>query len=131
MPTNVPQLKNRAGYAHKLKYEDKIMSTENTINEASNPACFLGAVGSSTVLKKYKSCANCRCYEFAGYKKENWCTLGFPLEKLIVPINIRNRQQNDVDSWEHKPKYGCLQKQYYGSKKIDWSEASKVAQSLW
>ena len=102
-----------------------------TDRKPQQPLFAIPVVGSSTELKQYKSCANCRCYEFAGFRKENWCMLGFPLEKLDRPINIRNRQQNDVDSWEHKPKYGCVQKQYYGSKKVDWNEASKIAQSLW
>ena len=29
------------------------MSTENTINEATNPACFLGAVSGSSIQEKY------------------------------------------------------------------------------
>lgn len=78
-------------------------------------------------LKQYKSCANCTSYEFATNKKENWCVFGFPLEKLREPKFIKNRQQNDVDCWEHKPKFGCVQKQYYGSKKISLIDVHKIS----
>ena len=45
---NGRQLNEVADYTTKLNLKNIIMSTENTINEATNPACFLGAVRVST-----------------------------------------------------------------------------------
>lgn len=46
------------------------MSTENTINEATNPACFLGAVSGSSS----KECQNCLYYNVVktACKHPNW-----------------------------------------------------------
>lgn len=81
-------------------------------------------------LKQYKSCADCYHYEFASRYDEGYCTLGFPLEKLAEPVVRTARFGHDTLFFEHKPKFGCVQKDYHGSPKFDFMEAIKTAQKL-
>ncbi len=83
-------------------------------------------------LKKYKSCADCRSYEFGRLYVEGFCSLGFPLKKLESPITrsvVIGDPNNDLD-YDHKPKFGCVQKNYYGHPKFDFDEARKIASTL-
>jgi len=81
-------------------------------------------------LKQYKSCADCYRYEFGTLRQENYCTNGFPLEKLDEPVHRRNMTLNDILSFEHKPKYGCSQKMYPNHPPFDRKEAYQVASDL-
>jgi hypothetical protein len=81
-------------------------------------------------LKQYKSCADCYAYELGAYGKEGFCILGFPLEKLTTPVVRTNMQLNDELFFEHKPKHGCVQKQYPRAPKFDTLKAREIAQTL-
>lgn len=81
-------------------------------------------------LKQYKSCADCYTYELPGLDREGFCTLGFPLTKLKEFITRTARHGQDTIFFDHKPKYGCVQKGYYGAPKFDSEEARRIAQLL-
>ena len=82
-------------------------------------------------LKQYKSCADCYRYEFGSTMSESYCTLGFPLEKLDEPVFRTNMTMNDTLAFEHKPKFGCVQKMYSRAKPFDVEEARDIADKLW
>ena len=82
----------------------------------------------NVVLKtKYKSCANCYLYQL--YPQDS-CLAGYPLEKLKQDHVIGHRYGVDTFHIPHKPKYGCLGKETFGSKKHAIEEHIKIAQAL-
>ncbi len=77
------------------------------------------------VLKQYKSCADCYNYEWGSMGDEDYCTFGYPLEKLKETVTrsvVVGDPCNDLD-YNHKPKYGCLQKNYRNCPKFDFNES--------
>ena len=84
-----------------------------------------------TKLKLYKSCAYCSAYE-VDIKNQTYCNLGFPLcllEEVKTIKTIIGDPYNSMSIY-HKPKYGCPQKQYPGSKKIDHNELIRIATEI-
>lgn len=81
-------------------------------------------------LKKYKSCADCYRYELGGYNENGYCHLGFPLEKIDPPVYRRNQTLNDTLCFNHKPKFGCIQKMYAYAPKFDIEKAREIAIKL-
>ena len=107
------------------------MMTNDKMNNAERPAKIEAIPLLAEVhLKSYASCTNCRLYELPMGFKDGYCMAGFPLEKLEVSKEMGHRYGVDTFNIEHKPKYGCLQKNYYGAKNVEFSKQIEVAKAV-
>lgn len=81
-----------------------------------------------THLKQYESCLGCRFYVLSDDKRSADCIGQFPLQLLQTAIHRAYNGRTVICL--HKPKHGCIQKQYNSAVRINTSQMTDVVNLL-